>query len=1106
MFKGYLGKKEERCSGIYKKRKMQILFILLFFLGTFIFGQENQTDKDKKLKEDILAVYKSKGEEGLRNFVKDKRSSIEIKFIVELAESGVKGKNEELLNISLIIAEEKKDKKTLADVYYSMGKYFRSISNGKKALDYFNQALPIYVSINDFIGQGNVYLRKGVIYYHSGDNQKSLEMYRKALPLFEKAEDSLGQGNIYMTIGDNYLRTGNNLRALEVFEKALPFFKKVGNSLGQANIYKRKGDVYFYTGDNFSALGMYDKALLFYEKASSPIGQGIAYLNKGKIYFYIGDNFSALEMYNKALFFFKKSDFLLGQGNVYLGLGEIYLRTGESNKALEMYKKALTFYEKVGDPVGQGNVYLKSGEYYFRTGDKSNALIMYDKALVFFGKVGNPLSQGNVFLRKGELYLNTGNSHSAIKMFDKALSFYKKGESPIGQGNVYWNKGDIYFINGSYSKSVEMYDKALLFYEKARDIVGAGNVRLRKGEIYSRLGDNLRALELLDDALPLYEKSGQLLGQGNVWRCKGNIHLNTGDNKRALEMYDKAFTLYLKIGEIEMAAYTLHGKARALAKQGKKSEAVILFEESIFNLEKLRRKTPISEMKMTFMEKTYGRYEDAVIFILENMYYERGLKYAESMKARVFLDWLAEGLVRLEKGIALQLKQKRDNLTSRLSILSKEMNEAVGKNDEIKLKELKEQYRKVEGEFEELLVKIRLQNPMYASVRYPEPVSLQELQKNVLKKKELLLRYFIAKDKAYVFVISKKAFNVVTLAVKPDHIDQMVKQYVASIEKGKSADIIKYGTELYRKVFKPLEAWIKNKKNIIIVPDGELAKIPFESFIIHRKKSGKPVYLLEKYRLKYTQSASVLAILRKHYRREGVTNHFTGFGDPVYDYENFKKGKPEQGSPSPLKGDAVSDIFRSRYKGEGGILKRLQASGEEVKTIAGLFKNKAQKSVVYLREKANESNAKSPDLKTFDYIHFSCHGILGNGFQSLVLSQIPGSPEDGYLTLNEIMNCDYNAKLVVLSACQTGKGKMERGEGVTGLTRAVMHAGTPAVVASLWNVADVAAKELMVRFYRYMLEKKLDKNEALRKAKLDLIKSEKYASPFFWSAFVMYGE
>jgi CHAT domain-containing protein len=146
-------------------------------------------------------------------------------------------------------------------------------------------------------------------------------------------------------------------------------------------------------------------------------------------------------------------------------------------------------------------------------------------------------------------------------------------------------------------------------------------------------------------------------------------------------------------------------------------------------------------------------------------------------------------------------------------------------------------------------------------------------------------------------------------------------------------------------------------------------------------------------------------------------------------------------------------------------------------------------------------------MMKYDFIHFACHGVLNEDFQTLVLSQdVPDSKEDGYFTMDEIMNCHWKAKLVVLSACQTGSGRLSKAEGVTGLTQAVMYAGTPAVVASLWKVDDNATKELMILFYRNMIEKKMDKTEALRQAKIELSKSPKYKSPLFWSAFVMYGE
>jgi CHAT domain-containing protein len=288
-----------------------------------------------------------------------------------------------------------------------------------------------------------------------------------------------------------------------------------------------------------------------------------------------------------------------------------------------------------------------------------------------------------------------------------------------------------------------------------------------------------------------------------------------------------------------------------------------------------------------------------------------------------------------------------------------------------------------------------------------------------------------------------------------------------------------------------------------------LTKIPFEALVSGRdKKTGKPVFLIEKNMNKYIQSASVLAFLRSGEKNEIINDNLVAFGDPVYDYANFKMDKSEMGSwvRSSKEIDEVKDFYRSRYIQAGGTFKRLIGSSEEVKTIAGLFEKKGQKTVLYLREKASEKNAKSSRMNRFGYIHFACHGKAGDDFQSLVLSLIPSKDEDGFFSFDEIMNCDYNAQLVVLSGCETNLGKIARGEGVIGLTRAVMYAGTPAVVASLWKVKDTATKDLMVRFYKNLLEKGMEKSQALRQAKLELLKNTKYSSPIFWSAFVMYGE
>ncbi len=552
----------------------------------------------------------------------------------------------------------------------------------------------------------------------------------------------------------------------------------------------------------------------------------------------------------------------------------------------------------------------------------------------------------------------------------------------------------------------------------------------------------------------------------------------------------------------------------------RKLEAQKAFEESISKLEKFRRQTAVTELKQTFFRRYLLRYREVVRFMLQNGQKEKAFQYAESAKARVFLDQLAEGRVELSKGIDDALRQERNKLLNELSNCTKQLHLCEAKKKESEKNKLKENFRELSNQFDDLMIKIRSRNPKYASVKYPVPITVQEMQRKFLKPGELLIQYFVTSEELYVFLISTKNFQVVTLDVTEDEISTKVEEYLKTCSpepfknKGKyEAEIrrlkrllINQGKSLYSAVFEPIEAYLENYKNLIIVPDGELAKIPFESLVIGENESGQSIYLLEKYPIKYIQSASVLSVMRKHYKRKSKSTNFIGFGDPVYDYENFKKGLPEQGSRGPENCDEIKDSHQVKYEREGGVMARLQGSGEEVETIATLLSKRSQKNVVYLREEATEKNAEADGMRDFDYIHFSCHGVLGDGFQSLVLSQIPSAKEDGFFTLNEIMNCDYNAKLVVLSACKTGTGIMERGEGVTGLTRAVMYAGTPAVVVSLWNVSDQGTKELMVKFYDNMLFKGMKKEEALRQAKLEMIKGGQYASPYYWSAFVLYGE
>ena len=1096
------------------KKRLSVLLMLLFLIcfGLFVFAQEKKRDDDKNkiLIDEILAVYKSKGEEGLREFMEKKTDQITAKLILDFVEKGRRIGREEwlkMLNISMILARVSEHENIQATINFELGNYYYAISEINRSLEYFEKSYLIFSKINDITGQAKVYLAIGKIHNILGDTNLALNKYNKALHLFKKTNDKIGLGDVYWRIGEIHSIGGDHKKALEFYEKSLDSFKTMNVPIGLGNVYVRIAIINFHSGQNAKALEMCDKALFYFNKAGNLRGKGNVFIVKGDIFSYGGDFFKALEMYDRALAFYNKIGDIVGQGNIYRQKGDILLVTGNQLKAVELYNKSLTYFEKAGEPLGQANVYTSKGDISLNNGDKVHAFEMYGKALSFYKKCGDCLGQGNVFQNMGELYWRIGDNLRALDMYNKAMALYEKGQYPLNTGNILMEKSQIYSNIGENTKALEMCQRALALFEKAMYPLSLGNLYKNMGKIYFNISNYSKAIEMFDKAYAFYVKAKHPLGKGGVLKKKGDVCFKMGNHTKALEFYNRALASYSENNKyIESIFHTQYAKATVCAKLGKTQEAFYLYEKSLDKLEALREQTPLEKMKISFLKDFYGEYEGITLFMLKNKYYSRGFNYAELMKSRAFLDQLSEGIVKLDKGIKPGLLKKRDDYVSKLSAKSKQIAEAAGKNDEKKLAELKDERRKIESEFEDLLIKIRLENPLYASVQYPQPVSLKELQEKVLKKGELMLHYFTTEERTYVFLVSKKKFKVFPLNITSKETHKLANRYILSVKGKNKEKLSEYGEKLYQSLFKPLEPLLKGKKEIIIVPDGELAKIPFESFVMEMDESGNPVYLLEKYNIKYIQSASVLSIMRKYYKRTSQTQNFIGFGDPVYDYENFKKGLPEQGSTNPEKGDEIKDIHRGKYDREGGIFDRLEGSGREVQTIAGLFQDQGQKAVIHLRANATEENAKSPDLKGFDYIHFSCHGVLGDGFQSLVLSQVPGAKEDGYLTLNEIMNCDYNAKLVVLSACQTGTGKVERGEGVTGLTRAVMYAGTPGVVASLWNVSDIGTKELMVRFYQNILEKGMSKEDALREAKLSLLKSGKYSSPYYWSPFVMYGE
>jgi CHAT domain-containing protein len=263
-------------------------------------------------------------------------------------------------------------------------------------------------------------------------------------------------------------------------------------------------------------------------------------------------------------------------------------------------------------------------------------------------------------------------------------------------------------------------------------------------------------------------------------------------------------------------------------------------------------------------------------------------------------------------------------------------------------------------------------------------------------------------------------------------------------------------------------------KELIIIPTGKLGTLPFEALPEKKIKveDFKSVtYLIDRYSIAYEFSTSLL--LQKNKSKSTIVNPTIFLCAPV----TF----PEKDNLNTLPG-----------------------TEKEISTIAQLFAGNS-KSIKFAE--ANETMIKSKEIASYDYLHFATHGIVdeANPESSKIFLNTTAT-DDGNLYAGEIYNLSLNANLAVLSACQTGLGKVSKGEGVIGLSRALVYAGAKNIIVSFWSVADESTAELMTDFYSFLLKSKSPSfSLALQEAKLKMIKSDKYSTPFYWAPFILIG-
>ncbi|HEX5604390.1 MAG TPA: CHAT domain-containing protein, partial [Pyrinomonadaceae bacterium] len=408
------------------------------------------------------------------------------------------------------------------------------------------------------------------------------------------------------------------------------------------------------------------------------------------------------------------------------------------------------------------------------------------------------------------------------------------------------------------------------------------------------------------------------------------------------------------------------------------------------------------------------------------------------------------------------------------------------KPDASRVAELKSAVEKARLEYEDFETRLYVTHPELRLQRGETPiVKAQELASFLPDASSALLEYVVDDDKTFLFVVTKSASDAdVRVYTLPLKRDELAKQTEAFRKQLAARDLGFRGGafKLYESLLKPAEAQLRGRTNLIIVPDNTLWDLPFQTLVNSANR-----FMIEDAAISYAPSLTVLREMTK--RRKVEAAHASpptllALGNPLVGSETLK---------------------RAALTLRDGKLDPLPEAEQEVKALGRLYG--ASRSKVYIGAEAREDRVKG-EASGAKILHFATHGILNNAspmYSHLALAE-GGAGEDGLLEAWELMQLDLSADLVVLSACETARGRFGAGEGMVGFSWAMFMAGVPSIVVSQWKVESAGTRDLMVNFHRGLMTSRFTKAEALRQASLKLMKNPETTHPFYWGGFVIVGD
>jgi CHAT domain-containing protein/Flp pilus assembly protein TadD len=746
-------------------------------------------------------------------------------------------------------------------------------------------------------------------------------------------------------------------------------------------------------------------------------------------------------------------------------IGNAYNAQGDYKKAIAYFTQSLTISRPIGDKKGEGSALNNLAIAENSLGEHKQAIDLNIKSLTIFRQIGDTNGEGSALDNIGIAYRLLGEYKKAVDYHTQSLTIRHQIRDKNGEGNSLSNLGDVYNSLGEYNKAIAYYTQSLTISREIGHKNGETATLNNIGNAYNSLKEYKKSIDYYNQSLTISRQIGDKNGEGNSLSNLGNADNSLGEYQKAIAYYNQSLTISRQIGDKNGEGATLDNIGNAYNSLGEYKQAIAYLTQSLSISRQIGDRhvegSALTELGKSFFKD--GNLQTAKVN------FQKAIQVFESIRSDL-------GNKDSFKVSLFESQADTYRLLQQVLVSQNQPNQAL---------EIAERGRA--RALAELLIERQGLNTA------TQPPNIQYIRQIAQQHNATLVEYSIALKDFYIWVVKpngevifrKVNLEKTNLAKMAEDTRIAAALYAArgrggtsnvgidsetspqvSPEKCRSNDCLR---EMYDLLIKPIAADLPSNPDslVIFIPHESLFLVPFVAL---QDDQGK--FLIDQHTIAIAPSIQVLeltSIQRK--KLPLVTNQDRALvvGNPIM---------PKIGNVQ---------------------LPSLPGSEAEAKSIAKLLKSKP-----LIGGEATKV-AVEAGMKGARFIHFATHGLLDKNSQVEIPGKIALAPfgeDDGFLKADEILQLKLNAELVVLSACNTGKGKIT-GDGVIGLSRVFISTGVPSIVASLWSVDDKSTAKLMQQFYVELREHG-NKAQALRQAILKT--KQDYPQPRYWAAFMLIGE